>query len=607
MSSHITACCPAQYEPLDPALKEIRVLEVAPASGDGIVECTMSPISLLDNPVPVYETISYCWGPPRAPSTIKLNGRLTPVPASSEAAIRRMRLSDRPRTLWIDAICIDQSSVTERSAQVAFMSTVYRAGMRNLVYLGEDDGMAERGVKAVQDVVADMRTATNDLTMLAQTIFVEHTGEHLTSDEGFSEDIDFEALEVFFSLEWFRRLWVLQEIVLATSNTCYWGNFEFDLLVTVRTASWINYKRRFVPHSLLNRAGYYCAFEMFDHLDRDNGRFANYRHMAAMLDTAQRFEKTEDRDGIYAILGLIDQDKALEGHEAALLEVDYTKPIPDVLRDATRYALSERNDLEVLTRLAHDVDMLADFQTFPTWTVRADVQDRSRNAFYLPYVYNSSEGLEAPSLLSDTSFGKNVLLLQGIVVDQVVQTTIICDYSTWWDDEKYFQWLVSIKHMTTGHNDIAMLDNVDLAIADTLAAGQTRSRKKAQPDDLKVLVGYIESLTIREDGIVSDGVSIKSHVDKKEMRAALESVYTYWCQGRRLFVTAAGRTGLGPRCMQPEDIVVVLRGGLSPFILRKKVDGYQLIGQAYVHGIMYGEAVELDRSRGKSEVVFHVR
>jgi hypothetical protein len=59
--------------------------------------------------------------------------------------------------------------------------------------------------------------------------------------------------------------------------------------------------------------------------------------------------------------------------------------------------------------------------------------------------------------------------------------------------------------------------------------------------------------------------------------------------------------------MQPEDIVVVLRGGLSPFILRKKVDGYQLIGQAYVHGIMYGEAVELDRSRGGSEVVFHVR
>jgi hypothetical protein len=58
MCSHITACSPAQYEPLDPALKEIRVLEVAPASGGDILECTMSPISPLDDPVPVYETIS---------------------------------------------------------------------------------------------------------------------------------------------------------------------------------------------------------------------------------------------------------------------------------------------------------------------------------------------------------------------------------------------------------------------------------------------------------------------------------------------------------------------------------------------------------------------
>jgi hypothetical protein len=59
--------------------------------------------------------------------------------------------------------------------------------------------------------------------------------------------------------------------------------------------------------------------------------------------------------------------------------------------------------------------------------------------------------------------------------------------------------------------------------------------------------------------------------------------------------------------MQPEDVVVVLRGGFSPFILRKKADSYWLIGEAYMHGMMYGEAVQMDRSRGGSEVVFHVR
>jgi hypothetical protein len=362
-----------------------------------------------------------------------------------------------------------------------------------------------------------------------------------------------------------------------------------------------------MPWSLYNCAGWHCAFEMFDLLDRDNGRFSNDRDMSKILDTAPRFEKTEAKDSIYAILGLVNQDKTLEGDEAALLEVDYTKSIPDVLRDATRYALSERNDLVILRRIHHPVDMLADSQTFPTWTFRADLLRQPQDAYPLPELYYPDEGLEAPSMLRDVSFDKNVLLLQGIVVDQVVKTNIICDGGTWQDDEKYYQWLVSVKDLVMCHRNIAMQEDIDLAIASTLTAGQAKSRKEAQPDDLQVLVEYIESLAIRKDDIKSDGVSIRPHFNKEQIRVAFGSANDYLCQDRRFFVTTAGRTGLGPRCMQPEDVVVVLRGGFSPFILRKKADSYWLIGEAYVHGIMYGEAVQLDRSRGGSSMVFHVR
>lgn len=195
---------PSPYEPLSSSRLEIRVLEIAPASGNNIIECTMKRISLLENPVPAYETISYCWGLPRAPSTIKLNGFLTPVPASSEATLKRMRLSEQPRVLWIDAICIDQSSIAERSAQVALMSTIYRVATHNLVYLGEDDGMAARGVNAIQYIVNDMRTATAEFTQLFQTIYDGATGASFYSHEDFGADVDFEALEALFGLQWFR-------------------------------------------------------------------------------------------------------------------------------------------------------------------------------------------------------------------------------------------------------------------------------------------------------------------------------------------------------------------------------------------------------------------
>jgi hypothetical protein len=49
-----------------------------------------------------------------------------------------------------------------------------------------------------------MRAATADFTLLFQTIFDVATGVPFYSNENFSEEVDFEALEALFSLHWFR-------------------------------------------------------------------------------------------------------------------------------------------------------------------------------------------------------------------------------------------------------------------------------------------------------------------------------------------------------------------------------------------------------------------
>jgi hypothetical protein len=192
------------YMALNSALKEIRVLEVAPGTGLDIVTCTLKHISLLDNQVPCYETVSYCWGPIGAENIMKLNGFLISVPSSSEAAVRRMRFSDKPRVLWIDAICIDQSSQSEKGSQVAFMSTIYSMGKQNLVYLGEDDaGSAERAARSVQLLVSEIRAEIGKLEALLDTL-ESRKREGSTSIKGFNPDVDFSALERLFDLAWFR-------------------------------------------------------------------------------------------------------------------------------------------------------------------------------------------------------------------------------------------------------------------------------------------------------------------------------------------------------------------------------------------------------------------
>jgi hypothetical protein len=58
------------------------------------------------------------------------------------------------------------------------------------------------------------------------------------------------------------------------------------------------------------------------------------------------------------------------------------------------------------------------------------------------------------------------------------------------------------------------------------------------------------------------------------------------CLNRRFFVTGRGFTGLAPAGARKGDLVCVLLGGNIPFIMRQLETYHQMIGQAYVHGIM---------------------
>jgi hypothetical protein len=53
------------------------------------------------------------------------------------AALRALRLPDRDRFLWIDAICINQYDGVEKGSQVQMMRDIYAGATRTIVWLGE--------------------------------------------------------------------------------------------------------------------------------------------------------------------------------------------------------------------------------------------------------------------------------------------------------------------------------------------------------------------------------------------------------------------------------------------------------------------------------------
>ena len=68
-------------------------------------------------------------------------------------------------------------------------------------------------------------------------------------------------------------------------------------------------------------------------------------------------------------------------------------------------------------------------------------------------------------------------------------------------------------------------------------------------------------------------------------------------RGRRFFATRGGRIGLGPAATQVGDELVVLFYCPTPYLLRDDAGGRtRLLGEAYVHDLMYAQALDmLDR------------
>jgi hypothetical protein len=86
---------------------------------------------------PAYVALSYAWGRQERFDDIDLNGSRFPVGKNLWQFLHHMRLRDKHITLWIDAICINQSNVKERNHQVQMMRQIYSNAQSVSVWLGE--------------------------------------------------------------------------------------------------------------------------------------------------------------------------------------------------------------------------------------------------------------------------------------------------------------------------------------------------------------------------------------------------------------------------------------------------------------------------------------
>jgi hypothetical protein len=193
---------------------KFRILTLHPGRLSQPVVCDLVEASI-DDP-PEFEALSYTWGDPNITVSIQLCGQAIPVTVNLASALRYLRHEQRSRILWADAICINQSSLSERNYQVAQMSRIYKQASQVLVWLGDGSAAKNLAIDAMELIA---------INPSMHWYAYQHEGEDSLEarDRRFSKISHVEALQDILSAAWWKRVWTFQEAVLARNLVFHIG------------------------------------------------------------------------------------------------------------------------------------------------------------------------------------------------------------------------------------------------------------------------------------------------------------------------------------------------------------------------------------------------
>ncbi|CAK1366007.1 unnamed protein product [Cercospora beticola] len=584
------------YRPLCTELQQIRLLTILPGSGDEELRCHLSTASLHHELRPFYETISYAWGDRDLRANVVVNNSALNVPRGTKDAIRCMRLADDERVVWIDAICINQNDILERGAQVSMMGTIYMNGAKNLVFLGNDEeNVAETAIATPNRTHRHVERLTGDLSSEHQTELGDGTlPRNLRLDLRLTERA-IELYEVLYGLPWFRRLWVVQEAAFASRSTCYWGSTRFPLSRALLVGSVMPNILTEAVRPLPIRDGYRAQkMRILESFTRQALR--PKAHFGYFTGYLEGFSTSELRDRVFAAVQLYLKWNDMP-QVPFLLVSDYSKSVPEVYRDATRFILRDEGSYhrtqfeQVRHRSSQDLAVERNGST--SRTIRFDRTFdfnfdplKFRNEFNAGYKDNTTYDDVFPDFLDNPD--PNLLIIKALLIDNVTTTT---ESFAWQEEDDYAQTkciLETLRGWAKGDT-----------IAQVLTGSCWEEFGFQSNDSSERLESYhfFCQYVFASDSLPPRTWHLHKSSTRKERYAAwFHESFRNLTSNRRLFLTRDRRIGCGPKLMQEGDVVFVAKGAAHACILRpvEGKDYWLYVGEAYVHGLMHGEIFDQD-------------
>ncbi|KAN0095150.1 HET domain containing protein [Hyaloscypha variabilis] len=334
------------YRPVDSSSGGFRLAILQPsASFPAPITCTLTEVTLDDHPI--YEALSYVWGDPKIQATVNIENASLKVTTNLELALRYLRLPDKPRTLWVDAICIDQSNISERSQQVRLMKGIYSSCVVDLVWLGESTNETQIAI----DTVKRMKSLhLQRLTHRGRKNFAISGSDELVSFHKLGLDYTassaLEALLQYPTL--WERVWVMQEIACCPRAVLVVGHLTLDWEAVSGILDHSGVPDRY--HLPFSHQSYdldiWDAFSQVQVIEHQReARNLAVPINSTLLDVLSRFRatySTDPRDKIYGLLGLATDNLPIVP--------DYTKTPQEVYIDVALAQINATQNLDIITQ-----------------------------------------------------------------------------------------------------------------------------------------------------------------------------------------------------------------------------------------------------------------
>lgn len=199
----------------------IRLISLTAGADDDPIRCHLNLLPINKKHLN-YKCLSYCWGPPTCDHFILIRmgkggeyGKFS-VTENLHTALKVLRNRKYSLSIWIDQICINQADKKEKEIQLELLHTIFHQAREVIIWLGEE---ADRSDQLCEYAKKQGRGGFD--TRKAEL------GRILTSRQ--VQD----ALQSLLLRDWFSRVWVIGETVLAKQVTiqCGRSQMSWDSLV----------------------------------------------------------------------------------------------------------------------------------------------------------------------------------------------------------------------------------------------------------------------------------------------------------------------------------------------------------------------------------------